>query len=116
MTNCFINYYNLQLSFAPAQFASFSYIYTGTGSMKQAVLRGETTSGKNSLPRISITLSSLIADYKKAKKCFGKNLLEESMTLLMSIFTQIPLLVVSKSEEGKVFQSEESEHRVMEAL
>ena len=83
--------------------------------MKQAVLRGETTSGKNSLPRISITLSSLIADYKKAKKCFGKNLLDESMTLLRSIFTQIPLLVVTKSEEdqlirellgGKSFKSE----------
>ena len=102
MTNCFINYYNFTTFICSCFNLRHSLLYnTGTGSMKQAVLRGETTSGKNSLPRISITLSSLIADYKKAKKCFGKNLLEESMTLLMSIFTQIPLLVVNKSEEGK---------------
>ena len=48
----------------------------GTAPMERDILRSE-QSGKNSLPRVCITLVGLIGEYKQAKKCFGKNELEK---------------------------------------
>jgi coatomer protein complex subunit alpha (xenin) len=74
----------------------------GTAPIGQFVLRNQTENGKNSLPRVAITLSSMIADYKLAKKMFGKNELDDSFALLRAIFSKIPLLVVNKTEEDKL--------------
>ena len=73
----------------------------GTAPMEREILRSE-QSGKHSLPRVCITLAGLIAEYKQAKKCFGKNELEKSSVMLSSIFAKIPLLVVDKNDEDKL--------------
>jgi len=75
----------------------------GTAPMERDILRSE-QSGKNSLPRVCITLVGLIGEYKQAKKCFGKNELEKSAVMLKSIFAKIPLLVVEKNEEDKLIR------------
>jgi coatomer protein complex subunit alpha (xenin) len=101
------------VNFAPMK-ASFLAVSTAskvqlnglpsTAPIGQYILRNGTENGKNSLPRISITLASLISDYRDAKKMFGKNLLDESLTALRAIFGKIPLLVVNKSEEDKLIR------------
>ena len=101
------------VNFAPMK-ASFLAVSTAskvqlnglpsTAPIGQYILRNGTENGKNSLPRISITLASLISDYRAAKKMFGKNLLDESLTALRAIFGKIPLLVVNKSEEDKLIR------------
>ena len=75
-----INFVPMKNSFLSVSSASQVQLngLPGTAPMGQHVLRNE-QNGKNSLPRVSITLSGMISDYKAAKKMFGKNQLDESL-------------------------------------